>query len=153
MRLALYQPEIAPNVGACIRIAACVDAGLDIIEPCGFPLKSREMRKAALDYGALAEPVHHSSWSHFADSVERRSGRLVLLTTKSEVSLYDVELRSEDIFMIGQESAGVPDHVHAASDVRVKIPIAASARSLNMSVAAAIALSEARRQLTGPGRP
>jgi tRNA (cytidine/uridine-2'-O-)-methyltransferase len=147
MRLVLFKPEIAQNAGAAIRAAACFGAGLDIIEPCGFPADAKGMRRAALDYGALAPPVMHAGWSAFQESAERASGRLILLTTKAETSIWDFEFRPGDLLMTGQESAGAPDEVHDACDATVRIPIAADARSLNLATAAAIALAEARRQL------
>lgn len=148
MRLVLYQPEIAANAGAAIRVCACFGAGLDIIEPCGFPLKHRDIKRVGMDYGALTAPQTHISWDAFRQSTAG-TGRLVLLTTKAETSLYDAEFRPEDRLMLGQESAGVPDHVHDAAELRIRIPIAEGARSLNMAVAGAVALSEMRRQLGG----
>ncbi len=146
MRAALFQPDIPQNTGAIMRVAACFGAGLDIIGPCGFPLDSRDLRRAAMDYGALAPPVLHSGWTAFLESAERRSGRLVLLTTRGATSLYDFVFEPTDILMLGRESAGAPADVHAAAEARLVIPLAAGARSLNVAVAAAVALSEARRQ-------
>ncbi len=146
MRLVLYQPEIAGNVGAAIRAAACFGAGVDIVEPCGFPPDDRTLKRAAMDYGALAAPRRHSTWQAFLGSAERRSGRIVLLTTKTEASLWETALNETDLFLIGQESAGVPDDVRAACEFRACIPIAPGARSLNAAASAAIALAEARRR-------
>lgn len=146
MRLVLFQPEIAGNVGAAIRAAACFGAGVDIVEPCGFPPDDRALKRAAMDYGALAAPVRHATWAAFQASPQRRSGRLVLLTTKADTAIWDGALAESDLFVIGQESAGVPADVRAACDVTARIPIAAGARSLNAATAAAIALAEARRQ-------
>jgi len=146
VRLVLFQPEIAGNVGAAIRTAACFGAGVDIIEPCGFPADDRTLKRAAMDYAALAPPRRHASWAAFTGSAERGSGRLVLLTTKADAAIYDCALKASDLFIIGQESAGVPDAVRAASDLAVRIPVAPGARSLNAATAAAIALAEARRQ-------
>lgn len=146
MRLVLFQPEIAGNAGATIRAAACFGAGVDIVEPCGFPPDDRALRRAAMDYGAIAPPVRHASWAAFLDSAERRGGRLALLTTKADTAIWDMSLLESDLFMIGQESAGVPPAVRDACDLALRIPIAAGARSLNAATAAAIALAEARRQ-------
>jgi len=146
MRLVLCEPEIAGNVGAAIRSAACFGAGVDIVEPCGFPPDDRALKRAAMDYGALAAPRRHASWAAFVLSEERRSGRLILLTTKATTSLWEIEFSETDLFMIGQESAGVTDAVRAACDLCVRIPIAPGARSLNAATAAAVALAEARRQ-------
>lgn len=147
MRAALFQPDIPQNTGAMMRIAVCFDAGLDIIGPCGFPLDSRDVRRVAMDYGAAAPPVLHGGWAAFLESAERRSGRLVLLTTRGAASLYDFAFEPTDILVLGRESAGAPEMVHAAAAARVFIPLAPGARSLNVAVAAAVALSEARRQI------
>ncbi|GAB4531429.1 MAG: tRNA (cytidine(34)-2'-O)-methyltransferase [Amphiplicatus sp.] len=147
MRLALYQPDMAGNVGAAIRAAACFGAGLDVIEPCGFPLDARDIRRAAMDYAALAAPVRHASWRAFLESPERRGGRLALLTTRAATPLWDFAFRPGDVILVGRESAGAPEEVHAAADARLVIPLAAGARSLNVAVAGAIALAEARRQI------
>ncbi len=153
MRLVLYQPEIAQNVGAAIRAAACFGAGIDIIEPCGFPADAKGLKRAALDYRALAAPVLHPGWTQFLASAERRGGRLVLLTTKADPSIWDFGFRRGDLVMTGQESTGVPGDVRAACDAAVRIPIAPEARSLNLATAAAIALAEAARQISGLGSP
>ena len=141
MRLALYQPDMAPNLGAAIRICACFGAGLDIIEPCGFPLTDRALKRAALDYSAAT--TRHASWTAFLAAPERGEGRLVLLTTRGAEPLPGFAFRPGDTLLLGRESAGVPDHVHAAAAARVRIPI--EARSLNVAVAGAIALYEATR--------
>lgn len=147
MRLALYQPEIPQNVGASIRAAACFGAGLDIIEPCGFPADDRSLKRAAMDYRALAVPTLHASWAKFLKSRERAAGRLILLSTSAGASIWDFRFQPGDILLIGQESAGVPAEVRAASDFAVRIPLAPAARSLNAAAAGAIALAEMRRQL------
>ncbi|MBB5519460.1 tRNA (cytidine(34)-2'-O)-methyltransferase [Amphiplicatus metriothermophilus] len=147
MRLALYQPDMAGNVGAAIRVAACFGAGLDIIEPCGFPLDARDIRRAAMDYAALAAPVRHASWRAFCDSPERRGGRLLLLTTRAARPIWEFAFQPDDVILLGRESAGAPEAVHAAADARLLIPLAPGARSLNVAVAGAVALAEARRQI------
>ncbi len=150
LRLVLYRPEIAQNVGAATRAAACFSAGLDIIEPCGFPMGDKGYRRTAMDYGLLAPPTRHQSWATFCDSDNRRSGRLVLLSTKAISTIWETPLAAGDLLLMGQESAGVPDEVHENCDLTVRIPIAPDARSLNMATAAAIALAEARRQIRWP---
>ena len=145
MRLALYQPDIPQNVGAAIRAAACFGAELDVIEPCGFPLDSREVRRVAMDYGARATPTAHSGWKAFCET--RGSSRLILLTTAADQSIWDFAFRPDDILLMGRESAGAPEEVHAAADARLLIPLAPGVRSLNIHVAAAVALAEARRQV------
>lgn len=150
MRLVLFQPEIAQNAGAATRAAACFDAGLDIIEPCGFPIGAKSYARVAMDYGHITPPSVHASWTAFENSAVRQAGRLVLLTTKADMDLWDWPFAETDLIMLGQESAGVPDHVHAACDARVRIPISANTRSLNMAMAGAIALAAARRTLMVP---
>lgn len=144
MHLALYQPDIAQNVGAAIRIAACFDAELNIIEPCGFPLDSRDVKRVAMDYGALAPPTAHTGWKAFLEA--KGDKRLVLMTTKASEPIWDFQFRPDDILLMGRESAGVPEEVHEAADARIIIPLAPQARSLNLAVAAGISLAEASRQ-------
>jgi tRNA (cytidine/uridine-2'-O-)-methyltransferase len=145
MRLALYQPDIPQNVGAAIRAAACFGAGLDIIEPCGFPLDSREIKRVAMDYGALAPPVAHIGWQAFTQTLGE--ARLILLTTKADQSIWEFEFRETDTLLMGRESQGAPEEIHAAAAARLSIPLAPGARSLNITVAASVALAEARRQI------
>lgn len=145
MRLVLYQPDIPQNTGAAIRAAACFGASLEVIEPCGFPLKTRELRRVAMDYGALAEPVVHHSWQDFLKTAADMP--ISLLTTKGSISLWDHVFQSPEIILLGRESAGVPDEVHERADSRLHIPMAEGARSLNVATSGAIAMAEARRQL------
>lgn len=147
MRLALYEPDIAGNLGAAIRVAACFGAAIDVVGPCGFPLDSKDLKRAAMDYARLAPPLLHASWPAFLQSPSCGAGRLVLLTTAGASSLYDFAFARDDIILMGRESAGAPEAVHAAADARLLIPMAPGARSLNVAVAAAVALSEARRQV------
>jgi tRNA (cytidine/uridine-2'-O-)-methyltransferase len=146
MRLALFQPDIPQNLGAGIRLCACLSVELDIIEPCGFALSDKSLTRAAMDYGKIAQIQRHNSWSDFQLAPERQNGRLILLTTKAAVSLYDFSFRSGDTLLLGRESAGVPDEVHAAAAGRLFVPLAPQARSLNVIVAGAMALGEAMRQ-------
>ena len=146
MRIALYQPEIAGNVGAVLRLAACLSVAVDIIEPTGFVFSDARMKRAGMDYIDQAEMVRHADWAAFYAQL---TGRLILLTTKGDVALYDMSFLSNDILMFGQESAGVPDEVSAIAAARIRIPIAAPARSLNLSVSAGIAIAEALRQTGG----
>ncbi len=149
MRLALFQPDIPQNLGAALRLGACLDTPVDVIEPCGFPFSDAGVRRAAMDYGALAELNRHASWADFLNSSGRKAGRLVLFTTKGAEPLHGFEFRHGDTLLFGRESSGVPEDVHAAADARVFIPLAPGARSLNLTVSAAIALSEALRQTNG----
>jgi tRNA (cytidine/uridine-2'-O-)-methyltransferase len=146
MRLALFQPDIPQNLGAAIRLAACLGVPLDVIEPCGFPLSDTAIRRAAMDYAGLAQVKRHAGWADFhADSVA--SGRLVLFTTRAATPLHDFAFTAGDVLLFGRESAGVPDDVHDAADARVVIPLAPGARSLNVVTAATLALGEALRQI------
>lgn len=147
MRFVLIQPEIAANVGAALRLAACFRLGLDIVDPCGFPFDPRRFRRVAMDYGALA-PLRR--WSDFATFCADAAGaRLALFTTAGDVRHVDVDWRAGDALLFGSESAGAPEAAHAVADLRVRIPLAAPARSLNLATAAAIALGEALRRTGG----
>ena len=146
MELALYQPDIPQNTGAMIRTCACLGVPVHIIEPCGFPFSDKGLRRAGMDYLALAEIIRHSSWRHFDEWRKGAGKRLVLLTTKAALRYTDFEFRREDILLAGRESAGVPERVHKAADASVKIPMQKGARSLNVAVAAAMVLGEALRQ-------
>ncbi|MEM7190022.1 MAG: tRNA (cytidine(34)-2'-O)-methyltransferase [Pseudomonadota bacterium] len=148
IRLALFQPDIAPNVGAIIRTCACLSVPLDVIEPCGFPFSLHAVRRQAMDYGDRADITRHDSWDRFQDG---RAGRLVAMTTHGSVPLWDFTFETGDILLMGRESAGLPDEVHRAADARVAIPMAAGTRSLNIAVAAGIVMAEGLRQL-GAGR-
>lgn len=148
MRLALYEPDIPPNVGTLIRLGACLGVPVHIIEPCGFPWSDRDLKRAAMDYGALADVTRHASWAAFKGT-RTAASRLILLTTKTHNSFMDFTFRSGDTLLIGRESAGVPAEVHDAADGRVTIPMRPPARSLNMAVAASMVLTEALRQTGG----
>ncbi len=149
MRLALFQPDIPQNLGDAIRLGACLGVGLEIIEPCGFPLGDRALRRAAMDYLGHAEIARHDSWAAFRAADARRAGRLLLFTTRATVSFLDFAYAPGDVLLFGRESAGAPNEVHAAADARLVIPMAAGLRSLNVVTAAAIALAEALRQTSG----
>jgi tRNA (cytidine/uridine-2'-O-)-methyltransferase len=146
MRLALFQPDIPQNLGAAMRLGACLGVPVDVIEPCGFPLSDRAMRRAALDYGGKANVVRHAGWGEF---LSRREGRLLLFTTRGGVSFHEFSYRPSDILLFGRESAGVPDEVRSAADGRLRIPMVATARSLNVVTSAAMALAEGLRQTNG----
>ncbi|HYM72063.1 MAG TPA: TrmH family RNA methyltransferase [Stellaceae bacterium] len=145
MRLALYQPDIPQNTGALLRLAACFGVAVDLIEPLGFLFDDRRLRRAALDYAALAEVRRHSSWAAFR-AAHAAESRLVLMTTAGATRLDGFAFAASDTILLGRESAGVPAAVHAAVDARVVIPLRAGARSLNVALAGAIALAEALRQ-------
>ena len=148
LRLALFEPDIPQNAGALLRVAACFGVPIDLIEPLGFILDDRRIKRAALDYAAQVEICRHASWAAFL--ARRGSGsRLVLLTTRGSVALHRFAFAAGDTLLLGRESAGVPDFVHQRADARVRIPIRGGARSLNVAVAGAIALAEALRQTGG----
>lgn len=150
MRVALFEPDIPQNLGAFIRLSACLGVPLDIIEPCGFPVDDKRIRRAAMDYYDLACVVRHASWDAFRH--ERAPGRLILLTTKAADTFPKVGFHSDDILLLGRESAGVPQEVHEAADLRLRIPLQKGARSLNVALAATMVLSEALRQTNGYAR-
>lgn len=150
MRLALYQPDIPQNCGTLLRLAACLGVGVDLIEPFGFLWDDRRLRRAGLDYAALAAVRRHSSWEAYA---ALRRGRLLLLTTAGERAYSDFTYAEGDSLLLGRESAGVPPEVHAAADARLVIPLRPGFRSLNVAVAGAMALGEALRQTGGFARP
>lgn len=145
MRLALYQPDIPQNLGGILRLAACMQVMVDVIEPCGFVLEDKRIRRAGMDYIDQARLARHASWEAFLQQ-RPPCKRLVLFTTKSRESCMDYRFTPEDILLFGRESAGVPDSVAHACDARVTIPIATDARSLNLAMATAIGLTEALRQ-------
>lgn len=146
IRLALYQPDIPQNTGAMLRLGACLAVPVDVIEPCGFPLSDKSLRRAGMDYLDQVDLTIHKGWDAFCLSLDDRSLRLILLTTKAETSYTDFSYVSDDVILMGRESAGVPDDVHKRADRRVTIPMSPRARSLNVATAAAMVLGEALRQ-------
>lgn len=143
LRLALYEPEIAGNVGTVLRLAACLDVSVDLIEPMGFPFSDRALARSGMDYLQHVTMTRHADWASFKAQVP---GRIVLLTTKGATRLDAAQFLPGDTLLCGAESSGVPDHVHAAADLRITIPLVPGRRSLNVALAAAIALAEALRQ-------
>lgn len=153
-RLALYQPDIPQNAGTLLRLAACLSFGVDVVEPCGFLWDEKRMRRAGMDYLEQVQVTRHSSWTAFYGTIRAQGRRLVLLSTKASTRLDRFTFGQNDIIMVGRESAGVPDDVAEAADMRVRIPLAPGARSLNVAIAAAITMAEAMRQLNAyPGEP
>ena len=144
MRIALYQPDIAGNVGAVLRTAACFGVPCDIIEPCGFAFSERALKRAGMDYAAQAEIARHADWDSFLASTG--GARVVLMSSKASTALPLFEFKPDDIILMGSESGGAPATVHARADARVYIPMAQGFRSLNISVSAGIALAEGLRQ-------
>jgi tRNA (cytidine/uridine-2'-O-)-methyltransferase len=146
MRIALFQPDIAGNVGTILRLAACTGVAVDLIEPMGFPWSDRALARAGMDYAAQAEVRRHADWEAFLEQVH---GRIVLLTTRGGMRLDAAAFAPGDTLLLGSESAGAPDFVHARADLAVRIPLAPDFRSLNVAIAAGIALGEALRQTGG----
>lgn len=143
MRIALYQPDQAGNVGTILRTAACLGVAVDVIEPCGFPWGDRALKRAGMDYAEIANVTRHAGWAAF---VARLEGRLVLFTTAGAVRLPEARFEAGDILLFGSESRGAPAAVHERAELRVRIPQAAGTRSLNLAVAAGIGLAETLRQ-------
>ena len=147
MRIALYEPDIPQNTGAIIRLASCFDIGVDIIEPCGFVFSSRRMKRSGMDYIDRVDIKLYSSWEKFYELYNVNiKNRIILLTTKGDISHTKFSYNTDDILLLGRESAGVPDAVHLAVNSRIIVPIVTEARSLNIVSSAAMVLGEALRQ-------
>jgi tRNA (cytidine/uridine-2'-O-)-methyltransferase len=146
MQIALFQPDIPPNTGTILRLCACLNVTAHIIEPAGFPVSDRAFRRAGMDYLDQVTLQRHDSWTKFEDWRRQAGHRLVLFTTKAATSYLDFRYGTSDILLFGRESAGVPEAVAMAADARLKIPIKPSLRSLNVAMAAALAVGEALRQ-------
>lgn len=144
MRITLIQPDIAGNVGTILRLAACFDVACDIVEPCGFPFSDRALKRAGMDYAAAARTTRHADWDAYLDAEGHR--RLVLISSRADRSLYDFPFEPDDRLLFGSESAGVPDIVRGRADAALRIPMQPGFRSLNLAVAAGIALAEALRR-------
>lgn len=147
VRMSFYQPDIPQNLGTSIRLSACFGVPMDIIEPCGFPLTAKALRRSVMDYGGIADVHRIDSFENYLTDARQNNARLVLFTTKGATPLQDFKFQPNDRLVFGRESAGVPDEVHAACDCRVVIPMAPEARSINIATAAAIAVWEAKRQV------
>tara|TARA_B100000427_G_scaffold87310_1_gene71785 strand:- start:57 stop:509 length:453 start_codon:yes stop_codon:yes gene_type:complete len=146
MRIALYQPDIPQNTGNIFRLGACMGVAVDIIEPTGFVFDDKKFRRSAMDYIDHLEYKKHDDWQHFYKWIKENKFRLILMTTKSEDSLYNFEFRSSDILLFGRESAGVPDNIHQIVDHRLTIPMKDGVRSINLSSSVALVLGEGLRQ-------
>jgi tRNA (cytidine/uridine-2'-O-)-methyltransferase len=146
MRLAIYQPDIPQNTGTLLRLAACFGLPVDLIEPCGFIFDDRRLRRAGMDYLEGVDLTRHSSWQAYRQRPAAPAERLILLTTRAEQPYTAVAFRPGDSLLLGRESSGVPDEVHAAADIRLMIPMRPGFRSLNVAVAAGIVIGEALRQ-------
>jgi tRNA (cytidine/uridine-2'-O-)-methyltransferase len=146
MRLALYEPDIPQNTGTILRLAACLGVAVDVIQPAGFDLSDRALRRAGLDYLEHVEIERHQSFADFERTQREHRRRLVLLTTRGTMNFTDFAFAADDTLLLGRESAGVPDTVRAVADASVRVPVRAGLRSLNVAVAAAMVLGEALRQ-------
>ena len=146
MRIALYQPDIPQNTGNIFRLGACMGVAVDIIEPTGFVFDDKKFKRSAMDYIDHLEYKRHDDWEHFYKGIKKNKFRLILMTTKSEDSLYNFKFRSSDILLFGRESAGVPDNIHQIVDHRLTIPMKDGVRSINLSSSVALVLGESLRQ-------
>jgi tRNA (cytidine/uridine-2'-O-)-methyltransferase len=149
MRIALYQPDIAQNTGTILRLAACLGVEAHLIEPAGFRSSDRAFRRAGMDYLDQVTLLRHVSWAAFEEWRHGRGWRLVLFTTRAEAPYTGFAFSADDVLLFGQESAGVPELVHQAADARLRIPIRAGLRSINVAMSCAMALGEALRQTDG----
>ena len=146
---ALFEPDIPQNAGAILRLGACFGIAVHIIHPCGFSLSDRHLKRAGLDYLPRAAMIEHADWTAFAAWRKREGRRLIGLSSRGKVLLPDFAFRTNDVILLGRESAGLPEPVAAAADALVKIPMRPGNRSLNVAMAAAIAVFEALRQTRG----
>ncbi len=146
LRIALYQPDIPGNTGTILRMAACLGFAVDLIEPAGFDVSDRSLKRAGLDYLEQAALTRHADWHHFNAWRNRAGKRLVLLSTKAAIPYTEYAFQENDILLFGRESAGVPDSIQDIADARLIIPMVPGARSLNLAVSVAITAGEALRQ-------
>ncbi|HEY9090506.1 tRNA (cytidine(34)-2'-O)-methyltransferase [Parasphingorhabdus sp.] len=146
MRVALYQPDIAGNLGTILRTCACLDVAVDIIEPCGFPFSDRSLKRAGMDYFDHVDFTRHADWDTFLSYVDSLSARIVLLSSKAQTGYHDFTFQPDDILLFGSESSGVPFDVNQRADERITIKMKNGMRSLNLAVSAGMALGEALKQ-------
>jgi tRNA (cytidine/uridine-2'-O-)-methyltransferase len=146
MRIALFEPDIPQNTGTILRLSACLGVEAHIIEPAGFPTTDRAFRRAGMDYLDQVEIVRHASWDAFEAWRGNAGARLILFTTRARVSYLDHAFRHDDVLLFGRESSGVPEMVRQAADAHLIIPMREGLRSLNVAMAAAMAVGEAMRQ-------
>jgi tRNA (cytidine/uridine-2'-O-)-methyltransferase len=147
MRIALFEPDIPQNTGTILRLAACLGVEAHIIEPAGFPTSDRAFRRAGMDYLDQVDIVRHASWEMFEAWRRGADARLILFTTRARSSYLDHAFRPGDVLLFGRESSGAPEKVHEAADARLIIPVRRGLRSINVAMAAAMAMGEAMRQL------
>ena len=148
LRVALYQPDIAGNTGTILRMAACLGVAVDIIEPAGFDLSDRNLKRAGMDYLEMAALTRHVDLDAFERRRRAERRRLVLFSTRAALPYTAFEFSGDDVLLFGRESAGVPDHVHELADARLLIPMPGGGRSLNIAMSVAMAVGEAIRQMS-----
>ncbi|WP_105384143.1 tRNA (cytidine(34)-2'-O)-methyltransferase [Neorhizobium alkalisoli] len=148
LRIALYQPDIAGNTGTILRLAACLGLGVDIIEPAGFDISDRNLKRSGMDYLASVALQRHVNWQRFDEWRKDGGSRLVLASTKAALPYTRFAFQPGDILLFGRESAGVPDHVHEAAEARILIPMVEGQRSINVAMSAAMIAGEALRQIS-----
>ena len=147
LRIALYQPDIPGNTGTILRLAACLGLSVDIIEPAGFDISDRNLKRSGMDYLAAVALTRHVNWERFEDWRRAEGRRIVLASTKAALPYTQFQFKPDDILLFGRESAGVPDHVHDVADNRVLIPMVQGQRSLNLAMSVAMISGEALRQI------
>ena len=148
LQIALYQPDIPGNTGTIIRLGACLDITINIIEPAGFDISDRNLKRAGMDYMELAHLRRHQDWQEFTKAMIEENRRIILLTTHSQQPYYDFSFKKDDCLLFGRESAGVPDEVHNFAFERLTIPMSPKARSLNLALSVAMVAGEGNRQLS-----
>jgi tRNA (cytidine/uridine-2'-O-)-methyltransferase len=148
MNIALFEPDIPQNTGSLMRLSACMGVALHIIEPCGFVLDVKQVKRVAMDYNDVVNLQRHTSWKEFLNWLPNGS-RIILLSTKAKITYTNFEFEKNDILLLGRESSGVPDYVVKASNAQITIPMARNARSMNLALAASMVLGEALRQTEG----
>jgi len=146
MNIALYQPDQPPNTGTLLRLGACLQVPVHVIEPCGFPFSKRALQRYAMDYADYVDLHHHLDWPAFEAWRKKAGRRLILLTTKADCAYSDFKFNKDDILLVGSESTGVPESVHQSADARITIPMSKQVRSLNVAVSMAMVVGEALRQ-------
>jgi len=147
LKIVLFQPEIAGNVGSIIRSCACFNAQLHIIEPCGFPFDINRIRKSSLDYIDHVEIFRHTNFENFFSDNINSHNRLILATTKSNIDIFDFEFNHDDFIIFGKESSGVPDYIHQIANHRITIAMLNQQRSLNIAISCGIFLSVANNNI------
>lgn len=146
LNLVLYQPDIPQNLGAVLRLGACLRAAVHIVEPCGFPLDDQKLRRAGMDYIEHADYKRHLNWQAFLDHRQTHPGRLLLLETDGATPYSDIRYQPTDYVVLGRESAGTPRALYAQMDETITIPMREGVRSLNVAMSAGILVAEACRQ-------